>query len=302
MGMRPRTNVCPKTIHPSPLEGGRLGGGWEATSERQPPSNTRSLPPSPLHLSPTPRSPTHHSSYHPLSCPLPSSFLRRQEPSACDSCAHHRRRPPPLLRPLRHSCAPSVIPAQAGTHPPQRPLSPPIHPSPLPGGRLGGGWEATSERQPPSNTRSPPAVIPAPLSSTPIAHPSFLASPIIPAPSLRHSCAGRNPARATAALTTADALRHSCAPFVIPVQAGTQRVRRLRSPPQTPSGTPAQWLVAGRGLGGRLVPACAGMTDGAQECTEGAPEVCGSVDALWRSGGGRSTRSLVDARCLSPPT
>ena len=92
--------------------------------------------------------------------------------------------PPSSPRPRRHSCAPSVIPAQAGTHAcadaarpaPQRPIqaqSPsPIHPSPLPGGRLGGGWEA-----PIVHPRSP----------TPrIAPPTPFPSSLLP---LRHSCA-----------------------------------------------------------------------------------------------------------------
>jgi len=157
--------------------------GWEASSERQPPPIPRSLPPSSLHLSPTPRS------LLPSFLRPPPSFLRGQEP------ARLPQQPPP----------PS-----------------PIHPSPLPGGRLGGGWEVPSERQPPSYT--------------PISPRHFPASPVTPVPH-RHSCAGRKPLRAVAAL--------------------------LR--PQLVGGAEAAW-VGRRGAGarprggGRLVPACAGMT------------------------------------------
>jgi len=51
----------------------------------------------------------------------------------------------------------SVIPAQAGTRAtPTVATSPsPIHPSPLPGGRLGGGYEATSRRTNRTAPRSP---------------------------------------------------------------------------------------------------------------------------------------------------
>ena len=93
---------------------------------------------------------------------------------------------PPTPR-FRHSYAPSVIPAQAGTHhPPPTPPPFPIHPSPLPGGRLGGGWNAASAHEViavgsgrPLNRRRRLAASNPPL-------PSFLRS-------LRHSCAGRNP-------------------------------------------------------------------------------------------------------------
>ncbi len=59
------------------------------------------------------------------------------------------------LRPIRHPCPQSAIPAPpnrpscTGRNPPlpntpSRPPPSPIHPSPLPGGRLGGGWNAAS--------------------------------------------------------------------------------------------------------------------------------------------------------------
>ena len=86
-------------IHPSPLEGGRLGGGWEsraATGRATP----RSLTPFPLHhphspsvtptpppLPPLPLRYPHSPSVIPAP---PPSFLRRQEPT---------RRSPPALAP-----------------------------------------------------------------------------------------------------------------------------------------------------------------------------------------------------------
>ncbi len=96
-------------IHPSPLPGGRLGGGWEVASKRRP------------------------------------LFLHPDGPSS-------------FLRPLRHSCAGRNLRA-----PTPLPYSlPPIHPSPLPGGRLGGGWEVASQRWPLSPTPRSLLVIPAP--------------------------------------------------------------------------------------------------------------------------------------------
>ncbi len=98
---------------------------------------------------------------------------------------HLRRTRAPLLLPsfLR---PPSVIPAQAGTHPPHHPPPPsPIHPSPLPGGRLGGGWNAASRHH-----QSPHATIAHPASPP---HPRPSPPSVIPAPPFRHSCAGRNP-------------------------------------------------------------------------------------------------------------
>ena len=76
---------------------------------------------------------------------------------------------PSFLRLFRHSCTPHRR-SCAGRNPRIPTASPKnIHPSPLLGGRLGGGWDAPSVCQPPSNTpiaspvRSPtrPSVIPA---------------------------------------------------------------------------------------------------------------------------------------------
>ena len=147
-----------------------MGGG-----SRKPPHQPRHTPIAhaalPSHL----RSP----SYPPLSYP-PSSLcpLRRTSNPL-----------PSFLRPL------SVIPAQAGTQalptPPRTPS--PIHPSPLPGGRLGGGCEATNH---PTNRATPDrpcstsvtptlSVVPAPLPPSVISMPP----PSHLQPSPRHSCA-----------------------------------------------------------------------------------------------------------------
>ena len=71
---------------------------------------------------------------------------------------------PSFLR-IRHSCA-SVIPAHPSflrrQEPTPTPNHSPIHPSPLPGGRLGGGWEIASQRRPPSCTPIAFPVVPAP--------------------------------------------------------------------------------------------------------------------------------------------
>ena len=180
----------PPPIHPSPLLGGRLGGGWEATTHHHPPSPTPRAPPPPV-----------------------PSFLRRQEPP----------RPPP-----RHSCAPRsvipaqagtrtppipsslrpplpVIPAQAGTRTPHPPLSPHAHPHPttpfpnssLPPFRGEARWGVGGNDPPPptlSHTpRTPPprSVIPAQAGTR--ATPSPSPSRHSCAPPFRHSCAGRNP-------------------------------------------------------------------------------------------------------------
>ena len=83
------TRTSPSPIHPSPLPGGRLGGGWKPPSHRHQPCAPRS---------PIPLPPRH-------SC----APLRH-------SCAGRNPRPPPVIpAPL-----PSVIPAQAGTRPPTR--------------------------------------------------------------------------------------------------------------------------------------------------------------------------------------
>ena len=98
--------------HPSPLLEGRLGGG-----------GTPRVSASPL--------------LHPDRLPRPPHTPNRH------SCA-----------PNRHSCAGRNPRAPQHRRTPQHPSPPPspIHPSPLLGGRLGGGWDATSRRHPPSHT------------------------------------------------------------------------------------------------------------------------------------------------------
>ena len=159
----------------------------------------------------TPRSPTPHlprtrasfpSSRHSCaptrhSCAPHPSFLRRQEPTLH---LHTPAPSPPFPRP-----SPSFLRRQEPTlhlqHPlhPKRQLSEPthlnapshspkkIHPSPLPGGRLGGGCEATSQHH---QSRHAPIA-----HATPPPHPRASIRHT-PAPS-RHSCAGRNPPTST---------------------------------------------------------------------------------------------------------
>ena len=143
-----------------------MGGGTPRATTAGP-----ARPDRPFHLSTPALSPALSPALPPPSPPRPfsshlrpfPSFLRRQEP------------PPPSNFP-----------------PP-----PPIHPSPLPGGRLGGGWDAPSHHHRPCTPRSPsvtpasppshlrplrhtnsPSVTPAPLSVIPAqagttAHPHF---------------------------------------------------------------------------------------------------------------------------------
>ena len=139
---------------------------------RPPPSFLRRQEPAPYPVIPAQagtRAPPRHSCAGRNPRP-PPSFLRRQEPRAPPrhSCAGRNPRPPPsFLRrqePTPYPVIPalsSVIPAQAGTHapPPTHPPSP-IHPSPLPGGRLGGGWD-------PPRTSTAPVRLPAPSSPLP---------------------------------------------------------------------------------------------------------------------------------------
>jgi len=115
----------------------------------------------------------------------------------------------------------------------------PIHPSPLPGGRLGGGCGAPSGAEattrPPTATPAPPRRHPRALRIVPV-FPSFPLFSVISA-LLRHSCAGRNP-----------------------------RDPQVPYPPQHPDGPPAVAQERRRASGGessprtRWVPACAGMT------------------------------------------
>ncbi len=156
----------PSPIQPSPLPGGRLGGGWNATSYHA----RRTAPRSPMpHLRRTRALPPF---LHPLrhSCASLPSFLR-PSPSFLRPSPSFLRPPPSFLR--RQEPRPSTPPRSAAptTHP--TPTPPPIHPSPLPGGRLGGGWNATSRRRPsyrapithaapPSDPRSPVILRPSP--------------------------------------------------------------------------------------------------------------------------------------------
>ena len=99
--------------------------------------------------------------------------------------------PTVISAPFRHSCAPfpSFLRRQELTHPNTHPPSP-IHPSPLPGGRLGGGCDAP-------NAHHRPSARPRPSKAHPHLHRTRAHRHTRPfrhscAPS-RHSCAGRNP-------------------------------------------------------------------------------------------------------------
>ena len=83
---------------------------------------------------------------------------------------------PPFLRPLRHSCAPSVIPAPPPSFP--RPLHHSCTPSIIPAPPSVIPAHPPSFRRPLRHSRAP-SIIPA--------HPPSFLRP------LRHSCAGRNP-------------------------------------------------------------------------------------------------------------
>ena len=94
-----RSTPTPSPIHPSPLPGGRLGGGWNAASQRA----NRAVPDRPHRTSVAPAPPSFLRPYR-HSCVLPS-FLRRQEPAAHDEAPLHLWRLPAALK--RHLGGPS---------------------------------------------------------------------------------------------------------------------------------------------------------------------------------------------------
>ena len=185
------------------------------------------------------------SSRHPCApsrhtCASLSSFLRRQEPAPPPSFPRplppflrpppSLPRPPPsflrplssYLRPLRHSCA-------GRNHPTPTPIS---QNSSLPPSRGEVRWGVGSPER-------PPAAEPQPAPSKAHPHSLHLRAPhaVIPAPPLRHSCAGRNPRNPPAppsSATPAPPPSHLRPPLVIPAQAGTTRPK-----PEHPSPTPA---------------------------------------------------------------
>ena len=125
-------------------------------------------------------SPFRHSCAPPPATPAPllPSFLRRQEPP---------NKPPLLPNSSPHTTKRA---RSSPIHPPhttKRARRSPIHPSPLSGGRLGGGWNATSQHRRPRATPQSPA----PLTLPPLLRPSS----VIPAPLLRRSCLRRNDER-----------------------------------------------------------------------------------------------------------
>ena len=115
---------------------------------------------------------SHEPTHHARPAPIPTPRLRRPRPLRQPAHFRHScvgRNPGDLQRP-RSSRVSCHAHHPANTHAPS-----PIHPSPFPGGRLGGGWAATSQRTqraPPQSRRHPsvapaPTVIPAPLSVIP---------------------------------------------------------------------------------------------------------------------------------------
>ena len=172
--------------------------------------------------------------------PFPS--FRHSHPSAIPIL-------PPFLRPLRHSCAPPVIPAEAGIHataqpcdepPSATPFLPPFPsfrhscaPSVIP---AEAGIHATAQPcdEPPSaipilppflrplrhscggrNPRDRPTVRRASIRHS---HPSVIPAP--PPSFLRRQESMRPPNRATSLHPPFPSFRHSCAPSVIPAEAG----------------------------------------------------------------------------------
>ncbi len=160
----------------------------------------------------------------------------------------------PRRTPIRHSCAGRNPRRQERAHARTLPPLPQIHPSPLPGGRLGGGWKpqtTAADRTHPNHPNRTPSVIPAPPprhSRAP--HPSFLrrqerAHPRIPhspfpnsslppsrgevrwgveAPNHRRRPHPPQPPKPHPLRRSRHPLlRHSRAPSVIPAQAGTTR-------------------------------------------------------------------------------
>ncbi len=176
-GRNPRTHApspSSSPIHPSPLLGGRLGGGCGAPSDHQRSSTPRAT------TSDRPR-PNRHTAHHPNrrsahrpirhSCAPPSSFLRRQEPA-------HARTPSPPSSPIHPSpllgvsCkmpnfGGSADQALSGRHPRAGPRSAILQETPFRGEVRWG------VRRP----KRPPAIVPAPPPS------------VIPASPSRHSCA-----------------------------------------------------------------------------------------------------------------
>ena len=122
---------------------------------------------------------------------------RRSSPPPL-SCPCRRYTSPSFPRPHRHSCAPPPSFLRRQEPRPSRPTPPPplIHPSPLPGGRLGGGWGATSQAHQSFAPRSihtapPPPPLPTHAVGTPLRH--SRAPHRHSRASHRHSCVGRNP-------------------------------------------------------------------------------------------------------------
>ena len=163
---------APSPIHPSPLPGGRLGGGCEAANHHH-----RSCRAPIAHAAPSvipAQAGTHaHRTTHPPPAPSPNSSLPpsrgevrwgvRSHKPAPPSVPRSDRLAPGIFTPIAHSAplpgAPALAADISPSPPPTpRPPSSPIHPSPLPGGRLGGGetlQASTTSRATHRHRRSP---------------------------------------------------------------------------------------------------------------------------------------------------
>ena len=137
----PSFHSLPLQFNPSPLLGGRLGGGWEASSVRRRSFvGGRRLPNCrlPARGAPTPLlvSPLEGGRDCIFLGELVGGWLGRCERAAAIVCG----------APIAHSSAclrTNFRPAHPSFH--SLPLQ--FNPSPLLGGRLGGGWEASSVRR-----------------------------------------------------------------------------------------------------------------------------------------------------------
>ena len=200
---RARHHFTPLPIHPSPLLGGRLGGGCGAPSDhqrsfaprRQPPQRASPPPPflrlstaarisstvipapphsvipappivipaqtgtcprpPPLHLSPNSSLPPFRGEarWGVRRTERPPAIVRAAPPTAAARVSPTGIPVPPHRRSAhlinRHSCAPfpSFLRRQEPARARHHFTPPPIHPSPLLGGRLGGGCGAPSDHQ-----------------------------------------------------------------------------------------------------------------------------------------------------------
>ena len=164
---------------------------------------------------------------------------------------------------FRHSCAPSVIPAEAGIHATAQPCDEPPSAIPILPPFLRPLRHSCGGRNPCDR----PTVRRASIRHS---HPSAIPAP--PPSFLRRQESTRPPNRATSLHPPFPSFRHSCAPSVIPAEAGIHATAQpCDEPPSArrPTRAPSAPRVIGRRrtLGVPLtpqitwIPASAGMTD-----------------------------------------